>query len=158
MIILSFFFCQTKSSGGKKTANMRGGTRKTGGDPPQKSGKGGAYRSEKEEREIAYRLCVRQFHTADVGARRHRRCYLLGHPQGHLHHQCHDVLRGATSHQEVLRTRAGRQQKTSYFCRRTRPEARRRSVDMFLQNINRSNSREFTVNFTEEQSRAITLM
>jgi len=51
-------FVQTKSGGGEKTADMRGGTGKTGGDPPQESGEGGPHRGEEEEREVAHRLCV----------------------------------------------------------------------------------------------------
>lgn len=107
---------------------MRGGARETGGYPPQESGEGGTHRGEEEEREVAHRLRVRQLHAADAGARRHRRLYLLGHPQSHLYHQCHDVLCRAAPHQEVLREGAGWQQETGHFRRRTRPETGRRSV------------------------------
>lgn len=83
----SLLFCaQTKPGGGKETADMRGRARKTGGDSPQESREGGPHRGEEEEREVAYRLCVRQLHAAYAGARRHRRFHFLGHTQGHLHH------------------------------------------------------------------------
>lgn len=138
-----FLFTQTKSSGGEKTADMRGGTRETGSDPPQESGEGSTYRGEEEERKIAHRLRVRQLHTANAGTRRHRRLHLLGHPQGHFHHQCHDVLRGATPHQEILREGAWWQQKTGHFRRRTRSETRRRSVNLYFF-IYRVGSHKFT--------------
>lgn len=131
---------------------MRSGAGETGGDPPQESGERGAYRGEEEKREVAHRFRVRQLHAADAGTRRYRRFHLLGYPQGHLDHQRHDVLRGAASHQEIIRERAGRQQETSYFRGWTRSEARRRSVDTKSANISLDRITDSS-KFTKEQYR-----